>query len=312
MAPRDRSGQNGLVARRLVVIGAPSSAGSYAAGQESAPRVLRERGLIEALRAAGRDVIDDGDGPLQVWRPDRDRPRAQNLGEVIASVDSVARQVGAALDAGCDALVIGGNCTIALGAVSALAERFAEPGLLYLDRHFDLNTPSTTSDGALDWMGLAHALGVPGSLPGLQSALARIPLLAPERVHLLGVDPDATTEGERRARAELHLVWRTGDELALHPVSETQRALARLAPGPLVVHLDVDVLDFTDAPLAEDTGGRNTGPSLDAVAESLETACHDESVRVLTVAEVNPTRSVGDPSVLDRFVAVLARAFTVD
>jgi arginase len=78
------------------------------------------------------------------------------------------------------------------------------------------------------------------------------------------------------------------------------------------VHLDVDVLDFTDAPLAEDTGGRNTGPSLDAVAEALETACHDESVRVLTVAELNPTRAAGDPSVLDRFVAVLARAFAVD
>lgn len=294
-----------------MVIGAPSSAGSYAAGQESAPQVLRERGLIDHLRAAGRDVVDEGDGPLQVWRPDHDHPRAQNLGDVIASVEAVTRQVGAAIDSGCDALVIGGNCTVALGAVSALSERFAEPGLLYLDRHFDLNTPWSTSDGALDWMGLAHALGVPGSLPALQSALARIPLLTPERVHLLGVDPDATTEGERRARAELRLVWRTGDELAEHPVSETQRGLARLAPGPLVVHLDVDVLDFTDAPLAEDTGGRNTGPSLDAVAEALETACHDESFRVLTVGELNPTRSAGDPSVLDRFIRVLARAFAV-
>ncbi|HEY2557147.1 MAG TPA: arginase family protein [Diaminobutyricibacter sp.] len=297
------------MARRLVVIGAPSSAGSYAAGQESAPRVLRERGLIGQLAAAGRDVVDDGDGPHQVWRPDRDRPRAQHLGDVIASVEAVTRQVGAAMDAGCDALVIGGNCTIALGALSALSARFAEPGLLYIDRHFDLNTPSTTSDGALDWMGLAHALAVPGAIPELLSALARIPLLTSERLHLLGVDPDATTEGERRARADLHLVWRTGDELAQHPVSETQRALARLAPGPIVVHLDVDVLDFTDAPLAEDTGGRNSGPSLDAVAEALETACHDPSVRVLTVGELNPTRSAGEPEVLDRFIRVLARAF---
>ncbi len=292
-----------------MVIGAPSSAGSYAAGQESAPRVLRERGLIGKLAAAGRDVVDDGDGPHQVWRPDRDRPRAQHLGDVIASVEAVTRQVGAAIDAGCDALVIGGNCTVALGAVSALSARFAEPGLLYIDRHFDLNTPSTTSDGALDWMGLAHALAVPGAIPELQSALARIPLLTSEHLHLLGVDPDATTEGERRARADLHLVWRTGDELAQHPVSETQRALARLAPGPIVVHLDVDVLDFTDAPLAEDTGGRNSGPSLDAVAEALETACHDPSVRVLTIGELNPTRSAGEPEVLDRFIRVLARAF---
>jgi arginase len=299
------------VARRLVVIGAPSSAGSYAAGQESAPRVLRERGLIEKLRAAGREVVDDGDGPLQVWKPDRDHPRAQNVGQVIASIEAVDRQVGAAIDAGCDALVIGGNCTIALGAVSALSARFAEPGLLYVDRHFDLNTPSTTSDGALDWMGLAHALAVPGSIPEFQAALARIPLLTPERVHLLGVDPDATTEGERRARTDLQLVWRSGEELARHPVSETQRGLARLAPGPIAVHVDVDVLDFTDAPLAEDTGGRNSGPSLDALAEALDTACHDPSVRVLTVGELNPSRSAGEPVVLDRFIRMLAQAFAV-
>ena len=271
--------------------------------------MLRERGLVDQLSAAGRDVLDDGDGPFQVWKADREHPRAQNLGDVIASVEAVALQVGVALDAGCDALVIGGNCTIALGAVSALSTRFAEPGLLYLDRHFDLNTPSTTSDGALDWMGLAHALAVPGSLPQFQAALARIPLLPPEHLPLLGVDPDATTAGERQARDDLHLVWRTGEQLAQHPVTETQLALARLAPGPIVVHLDVDVLDFTDAPLSEDTSGRNTGPSLDAVAEALETACHDKSVRILTVGELNPTRSAGDPSVLDRFIRVLSRAF---
>ncbi len=274
--------------------------------------MLRERGLIEHLRAAGRDVVDDGDGPYQVWRPDRGHPRAQNVADVIASVEAVARQVGAAIDAGCDALVIGGNCTIALGAVSALSARFAEPGLLYLDRHFDLNTPSTTSDGALDWMGLAHALGLPGAIQELQTALARIPLLTAEHLHILGVDPDATTEGERRARTDLRLVWRTGDELAQHPVGETQRALARLAPGPIVVHLDVDVLDFTDAPLAEDTSGRNSGPTLDAVAEALETACHDQSVRVLTVGELNPTRSAGEPGLLDQFIRVLARAFAIE
>jgi arginase len=34
--------------------------------------------------------------------------------------------------------------------------------LLYADRHYDINTPETTTDGALDWMGLAHALALPG------------------------------------------------------------------------------------------------------------------------------------------------------
>ena len=292
-----------------MVIGAPSSAGSYAAGQEAAPQVLRERGLLDQLRAAGREVVDAGDGPRQVWAPDRDHPSAQNLSAVIASVVAVADQVGAAIDTGADALVIGGNCTIALGAVSALSSRFGNPGLLYIDRHFDLNTPQTTADGALDWMGLAHALAVPGSVPEFQAALARIPLLTPERLYLLGVDPTASTEGERATVESMKLHWRSGEDLARHPVTETRKALAALAAGPIVVHLDVDVLDFTDAPLAEDTGGRNTGPSLDAVAEALETACHHQSARVLTIGELNPTRSAGDPTAIDRFIRVLARAF---
>lgn len=296
------------MARQLVVVGAPSSAASYAAGQETAPRVLRERGLLDALRASGRDVVDAGDGPLQVWTPDHDHRLAQNLAQIVESVTAVAASVGDAIDSDADVLVIGGNCTIALGAVSALTTRFAEPGLLYIDRHFDLNTPETTTDGALDWMGLAHALAVRGSRPELQSALARIPLLTPDRLHLLGVDPDASTPGERRARDELKLTWRSGEDLARHPVTEAERALARLAPGPIVVHLDVDVLDFTDAPLAEDTGGRNTGPSLDAVAEALETVCRHPSARVLTIGELNPSRSAGDPSVIDRFIRVVARA----
>ena len=150
------------MSRRLVLIGAPTSAGSYAPGQEAAPRVLRELGLVDALRAAGREVVDAGDGPLQVWRPDRETSSGAEpgRGRRRRCVRSQTRATKA-LQADADLLVIGGNCTVALGVMSALAD---EPpaGLLYIDRHFDLNTPHSTTDGALDWMGMAHALDLPG------------------------------------------------------------------------------------------------------------------------------------------------------
>jgi arginase len=53
------------------MIGVPSSAGSYAAGQDQAPAALRSAGLIDALRKAGLEVHDEGDLPIQVWSPDR-------------------------------------------------------------------------------------------------------------------------------------------------------------------------------------------------------------------------------------------------
>lgn len=295
--------------RTLVVIGAPSSAGSYAAGQETAPQVLRERGLIAGLRGSGRRVVDAGDGPLQIWAPDTANRFAQNVGQVIDSVTTLARQVGAALDDDADVLVLGGSCLVALGVMSALVARAPSTCLLYVDRHSDVNTPTTTTDGALDWMGIAHLLDVPGVDPELRDALGPAPLLTAERLHLLGIDPDASTVGERHNRDTRALSMTTSEMLAADPGGSTERALSAFGPGPLAVHLDVDVLDFTDAPLAEDTSGRNTGPTLTAIEEALSIACHDRRFRVLSVGELNATRSAGDPSTINRFVTMLAGLF---
>ncbi|MFC6599609.1 arginase family protein [Kitasatospora paranensis] len=294
--------------RDLVVVGAPSSAGSYAPGQEAAPGVLRELGLIDRLRAAGRRVRDAGDGPLHVWAPDPQHPRAQNLDAVVRSVRAVADHVAGALEEDADVLVIGGNCTVALGLMSALTAHEPDAGLLYLDRHFDLNTPASTREGAFDWMGLAHGLDLPGAAEPLTAAFGRRPLLTPDRLHLLGIDPEAATSWEREQAERLGLRWGSNTDLAEAPGAEVTRALGTLPPGPLAVHLDVDVLDFTDAPLAESTDGRNVGPTLDAVSEALDTACRDPRFRALSIGELNPSRAAGYPAVLDRFLASVQHA----
>jgi arginase len=295
------------MSRRLVLIGAPTSAGSYAPGQEAAPRGLRELGLVDALRAAGRDVVDAGDGPLQVWRPDREHPRAMNLLAVVDAVRAVGHAVTMAIQADADVLVIGGNCTVALGVMSALP---SEPpaGLLYIDRHFDLNTPHSTTDGALDWMGLAHALDLRGAAPELAAALGRRPLLTPPQVSFVGIDPAAATAFEHEQVAQLDLRWCSSVDLPREPAVVAADTLDYLPAGPLAVHVDVDVLDFTDAPLSENTDGRNTGPSLATLTQVLEIACHDPRFRALSIGELNPARAVGEPDALLRLIATLATA----
>jgi arginase len=295
------------MSRNLVLIGAPTSAGSYAPGQEAAPRVLRELGLVEALRAAGRNVTDAGDGPLQVWRPDRENLRAQNLAAVVEAVQAVAQAVSTAIQADADVLVIGGNCTVALGVMSAFT---GEPpaGLLYLDRHFDLNTPHSTSDGALDWMGMAHALDLPGAAPELATAFSRRPLLTPAQVWFAGIDPAAATAFENEQADQLELHWCSSGDLTRQPAVVVADALEFLPAGPLGVHVDLDVLDFIDAPLSENTDGRNSGPSLAALTQVLEIACHDARFRALSIGELNPARAAGEPEALARFIATLATA----
>ncbi|GGV20063.1 hypothetical protein GCM10010495_38970 [Kitasatospora herbaricolor] len=294
--------------RDLVLVGAPTSAGSYAPGQEAAPRVLRDLGLVDRLRAAGRQVRDAGDGPLQVWAPDPAHARAQNLAAAVLAVRTVAGQVAAALEQDADVLLIGGNCTIALGVMDALIRHDPDAGLLYIDRHFDLNTPVSSIDGALDWMGLAHGLDLPGAAEQLAAAFHRRPLLTPEQLYLLGTDPAGSTPWEREQARLLSLRWVSGADLASAPEGAVAGALGALPPGALAVHIDVDVLDFTDAPLAESTDGRNSGPSLQAIAGVLDTACHDPRARVLSIGELNPARAAGRPEILPRFLASVADA----
>jgi arginase len=298
--------------RRLSVIGVPSSAGSYAAGQDQAPAALRDAGLIQALSDAGLLVRDHGDLPEQIWRPDRARPFAQNAGQVTACLQELADRLGPLLADGDTVLILGGNCTIALAAMAGLQRLNAgPPGLLYVDRHFDLNTPQSTTDGALDWMGLAHAFALPGTVDAVTEAFGRRPLLQPAQVAFLGVDASWATAWEREQADRLGLQVTSSTLLTADPPGSAIAALGVLPSGPLAVHIDVDVLDFTDAPLAESTDGRNSGPTLDQLAQALLAAAGDPRLRALSIGELNPTRSAGEPDAIPRFVRMLAATLSV-
>ena len=299
------------VVSRISIVGVPSSAASYAAGQDLAPAALRSVGLLEQLTASGLEVHDDGDLPHQAWGPDRDHPLAQNADQATTSVQQLADRLHPLLARGDIALVLGGNCTIALGVVAALRRLGAgAPGLLYVDRHYDLNTPQSTTDGALDWMGLAHALALPGCLDTLTDAFGRRPLLEADQVAWLGVEPRVATQWEREQADRLGLHVTTSQALAADPPAAALVALGHLPPGPLALHLDVDVMDFVDAPLAENTDCRNTGPTLHQAAEALTTAARDPRMRALSIGELNPTRCAGDPDTLPRFISSIARILT--
>ena len=137
---------------------------------------------------------------------------------------AVGHAAAEAIEADADVLVIGGNCTVALGVMSAFT---GEPpaGLLYIDRHFDLNTPHSTTDGALDWMGMAHALDLPGAAPELAAAFGRRPLLTPAQVWFAGIDPAAATAFENEQVDQLELHWCSSVDLTRQPAVVVADAL---------------------------------------------------------------------------------------
>ena len=258
------------MSRPLGLIGVPTSAGAFAPGQEQAPRALRDAGLVESLHRAGVVVRDHGDRETWRWRPDRDNRRAQNLSTVVEIVRDTARRVAEAAGAGEVTLVLGGDCTIGIGTVAGHVASEERVGLVYFDTHADLNVPSSVREGALDWMGLAHMLGEEEAVPELVSVGTRVPLLQADQVVLFAWGSEQATPFERAAIDRRGISVIPVDEVAAGPERAALRArdLIEARCDRLLVHFDVDVIDFTDVPLSENWG-RNEGLAYDHAMRAL-------------------------------------------
>jgi arginase len=290
------------VSRRIALIGAPTSAGAFAPGQEDAPAALREAGLTEALGAT-----DCGDIPRFRWRVDHAEPRAMNAAAVVDGARAVAARVEEALRASELPLVLGGDCTVGVGTVAGAVAAGAEPRLVYLDLHADLNTPTSVPDGALDWTGVAHMLDVEGADDRLAGAGPRRPLLADHDLVLLGIGPDQATPDERATIAQRALHPIGVDQLLADPRAAAHRALDRATADArrFLVHFDVDVIDFSDVPLSENTG-RGIGVPFDTALAALEVLLAHDALLGCTVTELNPHHGAPDGSDVARLVQRLA------
>ncbi|WP_353650096.1 arginase family protein [Nakamurella sp. A5-74] len=296
---------------RVNVLGVPNSAGAYCVGVERAPAVVRDAGLIEALTAAGCEVHDHGDLTERLWVPDRSNRYAQNLDDEVAATLELAEAASNFLSAEAKLLVLGGSCVVAVGMCAALARLGQSPRLIYIDRHLDLNTPHSTTEGSLSWMGMAHALDLEGAAPELAGVAGGTPLLDRSDLVYLGVDLSReTTEWERDQADSLGLTLVDQQVLCNDPGQAAREARNSLGPGAFVVHLDVDVLDFLDAPIAENVNGRNSGPTIEQLGQALAELLPDPDCWGITIGQLDPAHAAADPTAVPRLVAALASALT--
>jgi arginase len=290
--------------RTVTLIEAPTSAGAYAPGQEDGPRALLDAGLREGLEAVNITVRVGGQASPFRWRPDPENPRAANADAVIDRAGQVASLVRSA-PTGDTILVLGGDCTVGVGTVAGLLDRSARLGLVYVDRHADLNVPGNTVDGALDWMGVAHMLDIEGAVDGLAALAGQRPMLSAGQISFLGLGPHTDFEAEVIADRALPVV--DVRSTSTDPVRSARIALSPLAAcDSLAIHFDVDLVDFLDAPLAENTD-RGTGPSLKACGKILGALLRDERARALTVTEFNPHHGSQDGDTTRRLRQVLIK-----
>jgi arginase len=222
---------------------------------------------------------------------------------------ATADRVAAALAEGAAVLVLGGDCTVELGTVAGTLVGTESIGLVYIDLDTDLNTPESTNDGALDWMGVAHMLGVEGSVPALARLGPRVPMLRPEQILFFANDNSKSFERriiEDRGIAEVRL-----EEVSADPAGVARSVARGWAQRfeRLLVHLDVDVLDYLDMPLAENNR-RNAGLHFDQLMAALRPLLRAPNWVALTVAELNPDHGESDGSTLRVFAEALADALS--
>jgi arginase len=295
------------------LIGVPSSMGAFAPGQEKAPRALREAGLVQRLTQAGIEVIDYGDSALRRWFPDPSHRASQHASVVAEVAAETAQRVARAIGEGQTPIVLGGDCTVELGTVAGFLQGNHRVGLIYFDLHPDLNVPDAVPDGALDWMGLAHLIGEEGALAALLLTGSTAPMLSSDAVVLLGYGPDHSTSFERGVIDRRGMRAIPVDVVATMPEQAAANALAAL-PGQVdsvLVHFDVDIIDFTDLPLSEERV-RNQGLTFAQAMRVLRVLAADERFAALTVTEINPDHGAADGSTIETLGAGLVNVLSGD
>jgi arginase len=272
----------------ISLIGAPTDIGAGHRGAGMGPEALRVAGLAEALRQHGAEVLDRGNvtGPPNPWLPPQRGYR--HLDEVVTWNQQVHDAVLAELRLGRLPLLMGGDHSLAVGSIGAVARHCRDTGrklrVLWLDAHADFNTSDLTPSGNLHGMPVACLCGH-GPQPLLQIG-GQVPALNPKWIRQIGIR--SVDAGEKRLVHQVGMEvfdMRYVDEMGMRHAMEL--ALATLdANTHLHVSFDVDFLDPGIAPGVGTTVPG--GPTYREAQLCMEMIADTGRLASLDVVELNP------------------------
>ncbi len=277
---------------RVSLIGAPTDVGASVRGSSMGPEALRVANIVTALCAQGLDVRDTGNlhGPGNPQLPSVDGYR--HLNEVVAWNRMVHAAVYAELQAQRIPILLGGDHSLAIGSISAVARYCREAGrklrIAWFDAHADVNTRELTPSGNLHGMPVACLCGtgpqelieIGGTVPAVETSWIR-------QIGIRSVD-----EGERRLVREMGIQvidMRGIDEMGMRRSMELM--LDGLEPEThLHVSFDVDFLDPDTAPgVATAVRG---GPTYRETQLCMEMIADTRCLRSIDIMELNPALDV--------------------
>jgi arginase len=277
----------------ISLIGAPCEAGANVTGSAKGPDSLRRAGICDSLVRMGCKVEDQGN--LQAKAPEQNSTVMgyRNFHEVVAWARAVHIAVAGALKEGNVPVLLGGDHSLAMGSISAVAAHCRREHkslrVLWLDAHADFNTASTSITGNMHGMPLTALCGQgPSELTQLAGFY---PALQTSQIRLLGVrsiDPEEHRAVRRAALPILTMRHIQGRGI----VRAMNAALADIVPGTHVhVSFDVDCIDPSVLPgvSTPEKGGLQLDTLRYCMARIAQTGC----VASVDLVELNP---VADPT----------------
>jgi arginase len=293
-----------VTVRARTLLDAPSNLGleppapGVEPGTAKAPAALRRAGLRFALDAAEGGVVTP-----PAYSHESGATRIRNARAIATYSRALADRIGDLLDRDTFPIVVGGDCSILLGAGLALRRR-GRYGLAFVDGHRDLATPETSTTGGVAGMDLALATGTgPAALADLDGLS---PLFRPEDVVVVGHRDGADTGGP----APTGMVLRALDSLDRTSLAREGAAVAaaleECETEGFWIHVDVDVLDSRLMPAVDSP--QNGGLGFEELAELLHPLLGSSRASGVELTIFDPDRDPGRFHAL-HLVAALADAF---
>jgi arginase len=224
-------------------IGVPFNSAGTDDGVARAPTALRHAGLVDASTRVGVAVSDGGD--LDLPRPTTERDPDSHViapAALLAMIEWVRGAVVDSLERGAFPLVLGGDCPVLLGCLSAIAAGGSTPRVLFVDGHEDAWSPEQSTTGEAADMELGWLIG--RNSAGLPADLRRaIPAVRPADVIVLGArDEDELADAGVASLEDVVRVVRSDVIMRDANRVAAEIAVALRGRGPWWLHVDLDVL----------------------------------------------------------------------
>jgi arginase len=276
--------------QKVRIIGVPMDLGQSRRGVDMGPSALRVAGLQARLKQLGHQVEDIGNIPVkQAEEMPVGEKRAKYMAEIAETCKDLAEIVQKCLEEDFVPLVLGGDHSIAAGAVSGVASYFRKEkkqiGYIWLDAHGDMNTPESSPSGNVHGMPLAAVMGY--GAPELVDLLGFKPKVEPQNIVLVGVrDLDLQERRLVKKSGVRVFTMRDIDERGMREVMADALKYATDDTDGIAVSLDMDFVDPSDAP-GVGTPVRG-GVTYREAHLAMEMIADSDAMASMEVVEINP------------------------